>query len=193
MDKIETYNFQCEAGPLTGCAEWSQLKELLEFDELGLEELEASKQEGTETKVETATELTYYGTKQVKAVPMTRGEYNIFRGWTLPENENGDDLGYRVEYLDGGAPNVEGFAGYISWSPKEQFDNAYQSIDALSYGHIILAVVAGKKATRVGWSRRGYIVNDAGLINMVDEYTNTTYPFIPETESVLANDWQIVG
>lgn len=30
----------------------------------------------------------YIGTKQLKAKPMTLGEYNEYRGWKLPENEN---------------------------------------------------------------------------------------------------------
>ena len=47
----------------------------------------------------------FYGTKRINAKPMTRAEYNIFRGWELPSNENGDDTGYLVEYLDGGKPN----------------------------------------------------------------------------------------
>ena len=31
--------------------------------------------------------------KVVKAIEMTRAEYNIYRGWELPENECGDDEG----------------------------------------------------------------------------------------------------
>lgn len=66
---------------------------------------------------------------------MTRLEYNQFRGWTLPADENGEDAGYLVEYTDGGTPNTKEFAGYISWSPKEQFENqskvAHQEVFAL--------------------------------------------------------------
>lgn len=69
---------------------------------------------------------TYVGTKVVHAVPMTRAAYNVLRGWDLPQNENGDDAGFLVEYTDGGAPNVQGFAGYISWSPQDVFDRAYK-------------------------------------------------------------------
>ena len=68
---------------------------------------------------------TYIGTKLIKAQPMTRAEYNTYRGWALPADENGADEGYLVEYLDGGKPNVPGHAGYVSWSPKEQFETAY--------------------------------------------------------------------
>lgn len=71
--------------------------------------------------------MRYIGTKIIAAEPMTRAAYNLFRGWTLPADENGADAGYLVEYLDGGKPNVPGRAGYVSWSPKEQFDNAYRA------------------------------------------------------------------
>ncbi len=47
---------------------------------------------------------TYIGTKIINARPMTRLEYNEYRGWTLPQDENGEDWGYLVEYMDGGKP-----------------------------------------------------------------------------------------
>lgn len=67
----------------------------------------------------------YVGTKAVNAKPMTRGDYNSLRGWTLPADENGNDAGFLVEYADGQRPNVEGFAGYVSWSPADVFERAY--------------------------------------------------------------------
>jgi len=69
---------------------------------------------------------TYIGTKVINAMPMTRIAYNELRGWLLPSNENGDDEGYLVEYTDGGTPNHASFSGYISWSPKEVFENTYR-------------------------------------------------------------------
>lgn len=69
--------------------------------------------------------VTYVGTKVVHAVAMTRLDYNIYRGWELPKNENGDDNGYLVEYADGGTPNVFGHTGYVSWSPADVFEKSY--------------------------------------------------------------------
>lgn len=66
----------------------------------------------------------YVGTKLVKGQAMNRQEYNDYRGWALPADENGADAGYLVEYLDGGQPNHPAHAGYISWSPAEQFEKA---------------------------------------------------------------------
>ena len=54
----------------------------------------------------------YIGTKIIQAEPMNRGEYNNYRGWQIPNNENPEDEGYLVKYED----------GYESWSPKEVFE-----------------------------------------------------------------------
>lgn len=71
----------------------------------------------------------YRGTKEVFAKPMTRLAYNIHRGWELPEDENGDDEGFLVEYVDGGQGNHPDHAGYISWSPKDVFERAYRACE----------------------------------------------------------------
>jgi hypothetical protein len=70
----------------------------------------------------------YIGTKVVNAIPMTRQAYNDLRGWTLPAGENGNDAGFLVEYADEQRPNVEGFQGYVSWSPADVFERAYRAI-----------------------------------------------------------------
>jgi hypothetical protein len=64
---------------------------------------------------------TYIGIKLLKAKPMTRGEYNDYRGWKIPENETASDDGYLVSYQ----PD-----GYESWSPKSVFESAYFPIAA---------------------------------------------------------------
>lgn len=82
---------------------------------------------------------TYIGTKIINATAMNRADYNTFRGWTLPTDENGADEGYLVEYLDGGKPNTVHYAGYVSWSPREAFDKAYREISDLSAGPVLAA------------------------------------------------------
>ena len=66
----------------------------------------------------------FIGTKSVLATTMTRGEYNEYRGWTIPENEDPTEQGYLVEYVDGGKPNDDRHKGYISWSPKDVLEIA---------------------------------------------------------------------
>lgn len=60
----------------------------------------------------------YIGVKLIEAEPMNLGEYNLFRGWTIPKNENPEKEGYKVVYPD----------GYVSWSPKEIFETAYMKV-----------------------------------------------------------------
>ena len=70
----------------------------------------------------------YRGVKELYATELTRGEYNKYRGWETPENENPEDLGYLVEYIDGGKPNHPEHRGYISWSPKDVFEKVYKRL-----------------------------------------------------------------
>lgn len=70
----------------------------------------------------------YEGTKRLHATPMTRGEYNAYRGWENPASENPDDGGYLVEYQDGGKANDSRHAGYISWSPADVFERTYKPV-----------------------------------------------------------------
>ena len=61
----------------------------------------------------------YMGIKLLQAKPMTRGDYNIYRGWTIPANENPADDGYLVK----------GSSTYETWSPKDAFEMAYLPLD----------------------------------------------------------------
>jgi hypothetical protein len=70
----------------------------------------------------------YSGTKEVIAKPMTRGEYNSYRGWETPANEDPNEEGYLVEYLDSPNKNHELHQNYISWSPKDVFDRSYKDV-----------------------------------------------------------------
>lgn len=69
---------------------------------------------------------TFTGTKTVRAKPMSRKEYNDLRGWEVPADEDPNDAGMLVEYLDGGKANHPDFSGYISWSPLDVFQRAYK-------------------------------------------------------------------
>lgn len=171
-----------------------------------------------ETKPEAA--LTFLGTKLLSATPMSRSEYNEFRGWLLPPDENPNDLGYRVEYLDGGKSNVPGFIGYISWSPAAQFEAAYELLNKCHFYHAIywLQKVNPLGAIqRTGWNGKGLVVkyitgNTApGFVEKLpylameypayDEalglgsplYPNgCTIPWLASQTDILADDWVII-
>ena len=61
----------------------------------------------------------YLGIKELEAKPMNLGDYNAYKGWTIPEDEDPEKLGYLVKYSD----------SYESWSPLIAFDNAYTEIE----------------------------------------------------------------
>lgn len=112
----------------------------------------------------------YIGTKVVNAKPMTRAEYNTFRGWTLPADENGDDAGYLVEYVDGGKANTAEYSGYVSWSPSDVFARAYNRTESMSFGEAIAAMKSGLKVARSGWNGKNmWLAIGAGNIALESE------------------------
>lgn len=90
----------------------------------------------------------YIGVKVVAAEPMSRGEYNEYRGWEIPSDENPEDEGYHIRYTD----------GYESWCPKKQFDEAYRKCDNMTFGIAIEAMKKGNKVARRGWNGKGMFV-----------------------------------
>lgn len=75
----------------------------------------------------------YYGTKHICA-------------WE--QNRDGTH-GYAVKYAD----------GYISWSPKDVFEESYQPETAMSFGHALVALKSGRKVARAGWNgKRMFLV-----------------------------------
>lgn len=115
----------------------------------------ATPQNVTDVSEIEARSVLYIGTKMINAVPMNRGDYNNLRGWECPADENPDDEGYLVEYQDGGQRNHESFSGYISWSPKDVFERAYEPTNGLSFGLAIEALKRGYLVARAGWNGKG--------------------------------------
>lgn len=113
----------------------------------------------------------FIGTKIVHAEPMTRGEYNKFRGWSIPADENPADAGYKIIYPD----------GYVSWSPEDIFDEAYRQCDAMPFGLAIEAVKKGYTIARKGWNgKRQYVelASNIGYTNAAGEEINVEHEAI---------------
>lgn len=103
----------------------------------------------------------YIGTKVIIAKPMSRGEYNEYRGWKIPENENPNDEGYLVKYSD----------DYESWSPKAAFDGAYRCFDGgMNFGHAIELMKMGFKLQRRGWNGKKQYIELATNISYVNAH-----------------------
>ena len=116
----------------------------------------------------------YIGTKLINAKPMSRAEYNAIRGWVVPADENPNDAGYLVEYVDGGKANHPDFAGYISWSPADVFGRAYRQVVGMSFGDAIAALKAGQKVARAGWNGKGLWLE----LQAPDANSKMTLPYI---------------
>jgi len=149
----------------------------------------------------------HIGVKQVLMQPMNRADYNVYRGWDLPADEDGADEGYLVEYVDGGKPNHKDHDGYISWSPKVQADNAYRRADGMSFGLAIEAAKKGLKIARKGWNGKGiyvyqeysipgygnfFAINTVSLKSTNQDATRTCVPWIPSQTDMDRDDWFIV-
>ena len=146
----------------------------------------------------------YIGTKRIQTVPMTRGEYNKYRGWTMPENENPDEEGYFIRYPD----------GCQSWSPKKQFEDAYRKSGHMNFGHALEVLKHGGSAARSGWNGKNqyiqladcisYRTADSEIINAEhDAIGNKAIAFVGTSgvqlgwlasqADMLAEDWMIVS
>ena len=97
----------------------------------------------------------YVRINNVHAEPMTRGAYNEFRGWKIPENENPADEGYRIVYRKG-EPNE-----YVSWCPKTEFDAVSIEVEDgfMTFGQAITECQYHcKKIKRKNWNGDGQFV-----------------------------------
>jgi len=156
----------------------------------------------------------FVGMKDVFAASMTRGEYNRMRGWKTPADENPDDPGYLVEYLDGGPANVPAVSNnYVSWSPAGVFNRAYWEVKGMTFSAALEKVKRGSKMTRKGWNGVGmfiflvpgsrFEVNRPPLLGIYPEGTQIDYhghidmrtangvivPWVASQADLLAEDW----
>lgn len=150
----------------------------------------------------------YIGAKIIQAEPAARvtGEDFVKHiqpvDQTIGEGEN-YELGYKVVYPD----------GYVSWSPKEVFEEAYRETDGMSFGLAIEAAKKGKKIARAGWNGKNqyvelaygisYMNNNGEAVNVNHEAIgNKALAFVGTSgvqmgwlasqADMLADDWKIV-
>ena len=70
---------------------------------------------------------TYVGQMVGHATPMTRGAYNEYRGWTIPDDEDPLDEGYLVVYPQ---------TGHLNWQPKEAFEAIFTPMPVNGEGSV---------------------------------------------------------
>lgn len=105
--------------------------------------------------------------KTVAARAMTRGMYNLVRGWDLPE-ENTE--GYLVKYNAGTARE------YISWSPADVFEEGYTLaetwLDRLETEHskLLVKITALDEALVEAFIPEKYVELATAQLGVMQEY-----------------------
>lgn len=106
----------------------------------------------------------FIGTKIIKAENMNLGDYNDYRGWNMPKDEDPAREGYLVLYPD----------GYESWSPAEVFEEAYKQTDGMTLGLAVEATIKGHEVIRDGWNGNGMCV----AAQMPGKNSKMTHPYL---------------
>lgn len=136
---------------------------------------------------------------------MTKDAYSTKRVSAQPETRDGVE-GFALTYQD----------GYKSWCPKAVFERDYQPTTAMSFGHALHALKAGKRVAREGWNGKGmflflvpgsrFTVNREPLMSIMGEGTVVDYhahidmktaqgyvvPWLASQADMLAEDWSLV-
>lgn len=111
----------------------------------------------------------FIGIKKIEAEPMTRGDYNDFRGWTIPKDENPADEGYIVKYSD----------GYVSWSPKKAFEEAYSKIGDKPLVDTAILMKSDDYKDRFIAEYQQLVIRYNGLKRMLENWDRNELPFTP--------------
>nr|DAP14980.1 MAG TPA: Protein of unknown function (DUF2829) [Caudoviricetes sp.] len=152
----------------------------------------------------------YIGTKLIEAEPAYRCTDGSGKVVITPHPEEAFpnypsiEDGYRVRYPD----------GYVSWSPKAVFEEAYRPTTGMSFGLAIEAAKKGHRISRAGWNGKGQYVEIAAGISYVgpdgeivnaehDAIGNRALAFVGTSgvqmgwlasqADMLADDWTIVS
>lgn len=115
----------------------------------------------------------YIRVNDVRACPLTRGDYNKLRGWEIPANENPDDDGYVIVYR-WGEPNQ-----YMSWCSKAEFDAVSRPSTGMTFGHAIEAMKRGFKVARKEWDGKGMYIWHTPY-SIVSDCQNITDPYLKD-------------
>lgn len=87
----------------------------------------------------------YIGTKIVNAEPVYKLQGIMYSEGEIVPHTKDVKYGYKVVCPD----------GYVSWCPKEVFEEAYRPTDGMPFGLAIEAAKKGKKIARRGWNGKG--------------------------------------
>lgn len=111
----------------------------------------------------------FIGTKIIEAKEMNRGDYNKYRGWKIPDNEDPKDEGYLVKYSD----------GYESWSPRKQFEEAYREFDVTKLPSTAALMQSDNYKERFMAEYKQLVIRYKGLLSMLKKWDGGKLEFTP--------------
>lgn len=89
--------------------------------------------------------IQFIGTQTIMATVMTLGDYNHYRGWSLPFDEDPKEMGYLIE-----RPN-----GSETWMMASAFLDVYRCDGTYDFGHALFLLKQGARVSRAGWNGKG--------------------------------------
>lgn len=111
----------------------------------------------------------YIGTKIIKAEPMTRGDYNDYRGWQIPADEDPTDEGYLMEYEN----------GYVQWLLKEMFEADYIEYDKNKLPATSVGMISSDYKERFKAEYNQLVIRYEGLKGMLKKWDDGILEFEP--------------
>lgn len=140
----------------------------------------------------------YLGVKMIEAEPQTKWNDKIRDNHPI-----GYEEGYKVVYKD----------GYVSWSPKDVFEESYRQIDGMTFGLAIEALKKGLRVARKGWNGKNQYIELAANVSYVspkndvvnvnhEQIGNKAIAFVGTSgvqlgwlasqADMLSEDWQVI-
>lgn len=119
----------------------------------------------------------YINVEQVEAKKMTRGDYNNYRGWTVPKDENPADEGYLVKHSD----------NYVSWIAKDDFEKTYNVVGVRSLNDSALLMVSTDYKDRFIAEYIQLETRIKGLETMLSNWDKELLTFIPSCPRSIYN------
>lgn len=132
----------------------------------------------------------YVGTKIIYATPMNAQRASAVLNRPIDtSNADEEGSGYLVQYKD----------GYMSWSPKKQFEEAYELINNMGFEDALICLKQGYKAARKGWNGKGMwirlrVARTPQELSYLEMKTvgDKFVPWLASQTDMLAEDWLIV-
>ncbi len=135
----------------------------------------------------------------VEAMPLTRGQYNLFTNTEPSVNENPYDAGMWVTVIGSEVYN---------WVPMTEFLDKYEDNGNFTFGNALILLSWGKRIHRRGWNGSGmwveyrgpsktYVVVDGeetefvrnAYMELINPVNKTVSMWVPSSTDLNADDW----